>query len=737
MVPFASRYFMSGLLKIFPKSPETLAYCFIILTCICFSACSNQPWNNPYLAEESNRKIYYGAFTERPKHLDPAISYSNNEYVIIQQIYEPPLQYHYLKRPFELAPLTASDIPKAVYLDKQGKILPPDSPDNKIEETVYRIQIKPEIFYQPHPCFAKKEDGSFRYHKLDQEQLDAIQTLADFPKQSTRELTAHDYVYQIKRLAHPLIHSPILGLMSKHIIGLKDLSKELEKFQRTNEDGWIDLEKYELPGVRVLDKHTYEIRIRKKYPQFIYWLTMPFFSPIPREADQFFSQPGLKEKNITLDWYPIGTGPYMLTINNPNRQMVLEKNPNFHKDFYPNTGDPGDSAQGLLEDAGKLLPFIDKVVLSLEKEGIPHWNKFLQGYYDVSGISSDNFDQAVRFNTHGDIKLSPSMRSQGIQLETSVQPTIFYMGFNMLDPVVGGLDKRGKLLRQAISIAINYEEYISIFRNGRGIPAHCILPPGIFGFQSGPEGTNSFIYDWENNEPVRKSIKIAKNLLEKAGYPGGIDKVNGKPLTIFLDTMAAGPEAKATLDWYRKQFKKINIQLIERSTDYNRFQDKMRQGKAQLFQWGWHADYPDPENFLFLLYGPNGKVNYGGENAANYHNPRFDALFEKLHTLENTQERLVLIQRALRILQEDAPLVWGFHPTDFVLHHEWYKNSKLHPLSYGTIKYKKIDPAMRAAKRQEWNKPVIWPAVFFLVISILCLIPAIRKFRSKERETLR
>jgi ABC-type transport system substrate-binding protein len=201
--------------------------------------------------------------------------------------------------------------------------------------------------------------------------------------------------------------------------------------------------------------------------------------------------------------------------------------------------------------------------------------------------------------------------------------------------------------------------------------------------------------------------------------------------------MAVGPEAKATLDWYRKQLKKINIQLIERSTDYNRFQDKMRQGKAQLFQWGWHADYPDPENFLFLLYGPNGKVKYGGENAANYYNPRFDALFEKLRSLDNTPERLALIQKALRIIQEDAPLVWGFHPSSFVLHHEWYMNSKPHPLSYGTIKYKRVDPALRKQKRQEWNQPVIWPVIGFIVFIVLVLVPAVRIFRSKEMEKLR
>ena len=125
---------------------------------------------------------------------------------------------------------------------------------------------------------------------------------------------------------------------------------------------------------------------------------MPFFAPVPWEADAFYSQPGMKERNISLDWYPLGTGPYMLTVNNPNRQMVMERNPNFHGERYPLEGENGDAGQGYLDDAGRQLPMIDKVIYSLEKEAIPTWNKFLQGYYDASGVSSDSFDQAIQIS---------------------------------------------------------------------------------------------------------------------------------------------------------------------------------------------------------------------------------------------------------------------------------------------------------------------------------------------------
>jgi ABC-type transport system substrate-binding protein len=122
-----------------------------------------------------------------------------------------------------------------------------------------------------------------------------------------------------------------------------------------------------LEGVTRVDRYTYRVRLIGRYPQFLYWLAMPFFAPVPREADRFYSQPGMAEKNLTLDWYPVGTGPYMLTENNPNSRMVLSRNPNFRRETYPCEGDDGDSESGLLEDCGKPLPLIETAVFTGKK----------------------------------------------------------------------------------------------------------------------------------------------------------------------------------------------------------------------------------------------------------------------------------------------------------------------------------------------------------------------------------
>ncbi|MBN2699933.1 MAG: peptide ABC transporter substrate-binding protein, partial [Methylothermaceae bacterium] len=115
------------------------------------------PLNNPYPASERSRDIYYSSFAERPKHLDPAVSYSADEYSLIAQIYEPPLQYHYLKRPYTLIPLTASKMPEVTYFDPQDRPLPPDTPTEEIAYSEYLITLKPGIRFQPHPAFARND----------------------------------------------------------------------------------------------------------------------------------------------------------------------------------------------------------------------------------------------------------------------------------------------------------------------------------------------------------------------------------------------------------------------------------------------------------------------------------------------------------------------------------------------------------------------------------------------------
>ncbi len=649
---------------------------FVFLTSPIFAQ-----WNNPHTGEHKQNTLY-GAFSSSPKTLDPAKSYSADETQFIAQIYEPPLQYDYLARPFKLIPLTLTSMPTVTYLDKNNKPLAKNTNPAKIAYTIYDLTIKPGIYYQPHSAFKNK-----------------------------RELTANDYVYQIKRLASPKINSPIFGVMSKYIVGFDDFSRKLLDAYQKNK--MVNLNDYTLAGATVINKYEYQIKIQGVYPQFLYWLAMPFFSPMPYEADLFYAKAENQKNNMTLDWYPIGTGPYVLSENNPNRQMVLEKNPNFRGEIHPITKNKA--------------PAVDKLMLSLDKESIPRWNKFLQGYYDRSGINADSFDQAIQLDKNGNPVLTQSMRDKGIRLETTINPSVFYIGFNMMDDVVG----KNKKLRQAIAIAIDYEEYIQLFMNGRGIAAHGPIPPGIFGYEK--NNINKVIYFWDGKNVVRKPIAAAKKLLAEAGYPNGIDPKTKKALVLNYDVASSGnPDDKSQLNWMRKQFAKLGIELNIRATDYNRFQDKVRTGNAQIFSLGWLADYPDPENFLFLLYSANGKVKYHGENASNYSNEKFDQLFNEIKNMPDGEARLQKIHEALVIIQDETPWIWGMHPIDFTLTHQWVEPTLPHPIANNTLKYQKINPALRAKLREEWNKPILWPFFALLIFLVVIFIPLFVTYWRRE-----
>lgn len=672
--------------------------------------------NNPWPGSDYNAKVLYGSYIEPPKTLDPAKSYEATEHSFIAQIVEPLLEYDYFARPYKLVPLIASEMPDLKYFDASGHEL--SSPfDGELAYTHYKIHIKSGIYYQPHPAFAKNDYGDYLYYPLADRYLKQhkIRKLFDFKETNTRELIVDDYIYQIKRLASPHVASSIHSLMGQYILGFNEFSNQVPT--KNAAGGYIDLRSFPMAGLEKIDDYNFNIKIIGQYPQFLFWLAMCFFTPMPWEVERFYSQAGMEQLDLTLNTYPIGTGPFMISENNPNSKIILKKNPNYRLDRIPESHDPADRAAGYLKHAGLRIPMIDEAVFVLEKESIPRWSKFLQGYYDFSTINADNFDEAIQITPSGDLSLSPSLDKKNIRLTKMIEAKLFYLGFNMLDPIVGGSTQAARKLRQAISIAVNYDEYVSIFLNGRGKAAQGPLPPGIFGYREGKEGMNPTVYFWNGKEIQRRPIDDAKRLMTEAGYPNGINSKTHRPLMLYYDVASTGgPDDKAQLVWMRKQFAKIGIDLNIRSTQYNQFQDKIRRGSFQIFNWGWSADYPDPENFLFLLSSAQGKLHHGGENATNYESPVFDDLFNQMKSRPNDEERLRLIDKMIALLRDDCPWVWGIQNETITLSQDWLAPIKYNSISLNTLKYSVLDLNLRHAKQNQWNKPLFWPILGFILI---------------------
>ena len=721
------------------------------------TACDNNPW--PSQAAATNT-LFTAVIENSPRHLDSTASYWSNETTFTYQILEPLYGYHYLKRPFQLVAKSAAAVVKPHYIDKNGQPLPDDAPGELVAESIYDVAIKPGILYQPHPAFAKDEQGRYRYHTMKQGELGERRKPQDFEQQGTRELVADDFVYALKRQATTRITAPIFSTFAEYLIGLKaygDLIKQEDAKLRQGLDPssqdrpFLDFRKWPLAGASAPEKHLLRMRIKGKYPQWSYWMQLTFLAPVPWEADAFYAQPGMAEHALTMDSWPIGTGAYMMWENVKDRRHVMKRNPNYRGEPYPCEGEPEDKAAGRLDDCGKTMPFIDTIVATVEREEISRKGKFRQGFYDLEVFERTDTGMDYLVGMQDSEAVREEYLQKGFRLNRGSDVNSYFIAFNMLDPVIGdGPDgsaaeqrARNRKLRQAISIAMDWEEYSKVFPRKAGQTAQGPLPPGIFGSREGTqEGLNPLTHKWitskEGGKPVRLPMDAAKKLMVEAGYPDGRDVKTGKPLVLNYDVYyPATPERKPEIDWVVRQFAKIDIQLEVRATDNSQFQDKVRKGKYQVFWLGWNADYPDAENFMFLFTTAAGKTKFDGENTSNYANPVFDKLFDRMKLLDDGPEKQQLIDEMVAIVRNDAPWTMGFFPYASAAAQQWVHNFKPAVLFRDNGRYLRLDTPQRVAALGSWNRSVWWPVTLVLVAVLALVWVARRQLRQRERTNAR
>jgi len=658
---------------------------------VLLAACTN----NPYPAEDAEHKVRYRALSGAPKTLDPAVSYTVPEHKITANVYEALLEYHYLLRPYRLIPGLARAVPE---LERR--------PDGRY---AYRFDLRPGMLFEDDACF-----GAFGEPRR------------------TREVLASDVAFQLMRLADPAVGSPIVASVEK-IAGFPAFAERLQKL-REEEEGFAELRidrQYAraggIEGVKLHGAHGLEIVLEKPNPQLRFWFALPFTAPVPWEAVAYYD--GEDGRDFFKD-HPVGAGPYEVALYAKHRRIVLDRDPNWygvrHPEWqapgatYPSEGMPEDEEAGRLDPAytGRPLPFIERIEFRIEKERIPEFNKFLQGYYDQSPIYKEGFDLVMHEGG-----LSPEMRARGMQLDRGVDLDIWYVSFNMSDPVVGAPGgERARRLRQALSLAIDAEEFTRIFANGRGIPAHSLIPPGLFG------------YDPDYVNPYRvPDLSRARERLAEAGYADGIDPETGEPLVLSIAGGNPATSVRLQYEFLAQSWEKLGLDVDVEATDFNQFQDKVDRGAFQIILWGWLADYPDPENFLFLLWGPMSRSRAGGPNSANFDHDGYDRLFLAMRDRSNDERRFELIREMLGIVERERPWIELFHRETYALYHGWMKNVKSSALVSPSTKYIDIDLEERNRLRSAWNEPIVWPAWAMAGLVVVLVVPGIVTF-FRERQ---
>ncbi len=561
-------------------------------------------------ADIGEPQLRYFGTSERIRGFDPIEAGDTTSAAAVAKLYEGLLEYEYLSRPYTVRPMLAAEMPA---ISEDG--------------LTYTFKIKPGVRFHDNPCF---------------------------PDGKGRELTAEDFVYSWKRLADANNKPKGYWVVEGRIVGL-------DEFHKKSTQGKVDYAE-PVEGLRALDRYTLQVKLTEPYPQLMWVLTMDYLFAVPREAVEYYGDEFLNN--------PVGTGPFRIKSWQRNYRIEYVRNPTYHGDTYPSVGAPGDKEAGLLDDAGKPLPLLDRVIEYVVADDSTDWLMFLSGQLAASGVSRSNFDAVI--NQQKD--LTPELQARGIRLYKTPRLYTTYIGFSMTDPVVG----TNKKLRQALSCAVDISKWIE-FYNNRMVPATGPIPPGVAGYEEGKALPYAF------------DLERARRLLAEAGYPEGRDPATGKRLTLTMEIGSAGdPESRQSVDLLASFFDKLGIEFQPSYNNWPEFLKKLERKQAQMYQLGWIIDYPDAENFLQLFYTKNGSP---GPNHSNYSNPEFDRLYDQIRTMQDSPERTAIYQQMAAIVIEDAPWIFLTHPLSFGLFQPWFQNFKPHDFPYPNMKYYKVDPA--------------------------------------------
>ena len=315
--------------------------------------------------------------------------------------------------------------------------------------------------------------------------------------------------------------------------------------------------------------------------------------------------------------------------------------------------------KGIEQYAGKALPIVDKITVHIMSEPQPRWLKFLKGKIDFLSIPKDNFDSVIT-PSQG---LVDDMAKKVLALMISPSLDVTYVAFNHDNEILKNVH-----LRRAVSLAYNVKESNKLFYNNTALPAHSVIPPGIAGY----------IKDYKNPY-IGQNVEKAKEELVKAGYPEG----KGLP-EITYDSLSS-TVSRQQAQFFQKQMAKIGIKIkLQTSTWHTKFQEKITKRQVMLYGIAWGADYPDAENFLQLLFGPNRSP---GANGSGYSNPEFDKLFKVASVLQDSPKRTSMYETMYKMAAEEVPWIYGVHRQSYVVKHSWIKNYVPSDFNHGHAQY--------------------------------------------------
>jgi len=549
-------------------------------------------------------------------------AYSN---YVNRAIFDPLYKYEYLARPYKVVPNTAAAMPEI-----------------SADGLTWTMRVRPGIYFADDPAFKGKR----------------------------RELTAADYVYAIKRILDPRMRSNALTIVQGRFVGADEV---VAKARETNQ---FD---YEAPieGLQAIDRYT--LRFKLNFPDYelLANLTSTNTAAVAREAiEAYRDASGWTMAN------PVGTGPYKLKDWRRGQRIVLEPNPGYRDERFPDAADPADRAR-FAKLKGRKLPLIGQIEISVIEESNPRLLAFANGSLDFLAVPVDLVPNVLE----PDNTLKPDLAKKGVALFRDVQPAISYLYFNMEDPVVGGYAPEKVALRRAISMAYNFDDDIRVLRQGQGMVATQVIPPGMSG------------YDATLDVHTRYDVAAARALLDKFGYKdrdgdGMREAPDGKPLTIVMASTPVAQDRQGDELWQRGMNAiGVRVEFLKQ-----KWPDLLKMARlAQLQAWRLGNINTTAEGFGFygLLYSKNA----GFSNLARFSLPEYDRVYEKARSLPDSPERTRELRRMSELVSAYAPWVLMAFRIENVIVQPWVMGYKYNPTYQYPFPYLDIDAARRTAAR--------------------------------------
>ena len=567
----------------------------VLLVAFVVSSCdTNNTDNGGSVA--ANEKVFRYSLDSAPTSLDPVRASTLYANQIVVNLYDTLYVYKYLQRPYELRPSLAAAMP-AISADG----------------LVYTIPINAGILFADDPAF---------------------------PDGKGRELTAHDFVYSLKRHFDPKTRPAGAWLWQDRIEGLDEWKAAGSDYAA------------EVSGLRALDDYTIQIRLLRPYPQLVYTLAMGFSSVVPVEAVEYYG----REFSIN----PVGSGPYRL-LSYDSAKAVLVPNQNSHQEpvdlDYEGFDPVAQAGLGLEAIDGRVPPFIDRLEIHFIKEGSARWSSFnKEQEIQYTGLPNEQIER-VLISTEP-VVLKPEYADK-YHMRTAYEAGFVYSTFNMDFPEFGYNDdperaKRNHALRCAMIRGFNWPARNDSWYANLGNIFPGIIPPLL------PEFDPDL-----SRDSVTQNPEYSRQLLADNGW-------NADNLPELIYGTTPGPTSRLFFEQFRAWMMDIGFPkekiVLKTYATFGDIAKAWSNSDLPLVSKGWGLDYPDAENTLQLFYGPNAAP---GSNDGNYRNPAYDELFRQAAVMLPSPERTELYRRMNQMVIDDCVAITGLSRVGITL---WHKN---------------------------------------------------------------